>query len=135
MATQLLKLSPDDDIYDAIDALLRRKFSGAPVVDGKGALVGILSEKDCLRLLADASMHELPGGKVGDYMTRDVVTVLPETDIFSLAGYFLHRNFRRLPVVTAKGELVGQISRRDVLKGIQQMHQPKKRYPDYRRPQ
>lgn len=135
MAKKLLTLRPEDDIYDAIAALISRKFSGAPVVDGSGALVGVLSEKDCLRLLADGSMHELPGGRVADYMTRNVETVLPSTDIVSLAGHFLRNNYRRLPVVTAEGRLVGQVSRRDVLVGIQRMHEPQTSYPDYRRPQ
>ncbi len=134
MATKLLTLRADDDIYDAIGSLLSRRFSGAPVVDRNGSLIGILSEKDCLRLLANGSMHELPGGRVGDFMSTEVTTVLPEADIFRLAGHFLHHNHRRVPVVTEEGKLVGQVSRRDVLMGIQKMYQPKNPYPDYRRP-
>jgi CBS domain-containing protein len=51
MATELLSFSPDDDIIHAMRVLLKRHFSGAPVLDDNGKLVGMLSQKDCLEIV------------------------------------------------------------------------------------
>ena len=60
----------------------------------------------------------MPGGPVSKFMTDVVLTVIPNSDLFSVADIFLKNNFRRMPVVEGK-KLVGQISRRDVLRAIQ----------------
>lgn len=117
MITKVIKLDPDMDVYEAINMLLEFKISGAPVVKDD-QLVGVLSEKDCLRILANGSFHDLPGGHVKDYMSIVVRTVNPETDIFAAADIFLQHNFRRLPVVK-DNKLVGIISRHDILRAIQ----------------
>jgi CBS domain-containing protein len=144
MTDTLLTFTPETDLNVAIDGLVSRGFSGAPVVEngqrGTGStLVGILSEKDCLRLVSNEAWfslngHELPTGTVGDYMTRDVRTVSPSTDLMTLAHLFIQNPFRRLPVVD-DDVLVGLVTRRNVLQGIQIMRSPKSPYPDYRRPQ
>ncbi len=80
-------------------------------------------------------MYELPEGKtVRDYMTRVVATVNDDTLLITIAGMFASNSYRRIPVVDREGRLVGQISRRDVLKGIKRVRNTKRRYPDYRRP-
>ena len=79
---------------------------------------GILSEKDCLRVFANGSFHNMPGGLVKDFMTKAVATVYQEMDLFMVADIFLKHNYRRMPVVNGD-VLVGQISRRDVLCAIQ----------------
>lgn len=118
MITDVVTLDPDTDVYEAIHKLLERKISGTPIVkDGK--IVGVLSEKDCLRILANGTFHELPGGPVSNYMSTPVHTIHPDADIFAVADIFLKNNFRRVPVVR-EHKLVGQISRRDVLRAIQE---------------
>jgi CBS domain-containing protein len=114
MVTNVVTLRPDMPIREAIDILLKHRISGAPVVDAAGHLLGTLSEKDCLRVFANAAFYHTDPGEVEDYMTRDVCTIDPEADLFRAADIFLKNSFRRLPVVE-NGRLVGQISRRDVL--------------------
>lgn len=114
MATKLVTLRPEMSIHDAIAVLLKHHISGAPVVDAGQRLVGILSEKDCLRVVASGAFHTSAAGMVEEYMSREVQTVDPETDVFRVADMFLSRSFRRLPVVE-NGRLIGQVSRRDVL--------------------
>ena len=72
MTRSVVTLSPDMDVYGALQRLLKKKISGAPVVDLDGHLVGVLSEKDCLKVLTGEALDGLPEGKVSDYMTRSV---------------------------------------------------------------
>ena len=118
MTTRLITLRKDMDVYFAIGLLLKNNISGAPVIDNDNNLCGILSEKDCLRIFANGSFYDMPGGSVSQFMTDMVLTVEATSDLFSVADKFLKHNFRRMPVVKGK-KLVGQISRRDVLRAIQ----------------
>ena len=100
--------------------LLDKSLSGAPVVDGEGNLVGVLSKKDCLKVAFSASYHKDWGGPVSDYMNRDVQTVEADTDIVEVAEIFLKGPYRRFPVME-NGRLVGQISRHDVLRALDEL--------------
>lgn len=114
---ELIAFSPDQTIQDAIDIIIEKRISGAPVLDGNGKLVGMLSEKDCLKIIVDQAYHNLPieSKKVADYMTANAKTVTPDSDVVAAANQFLHTPIRRMPVVD-NGVLKGQISRRDILR-------------------
>ena len=114
MATKLVTLSPQMDIFDAIGLLLKHKVSGAPVVDDEGKFVGIFSEKDCLSVIVKAVYEQLPTTKLFAFVSTDVYTIDEEADLLTIAQIFLNRPFRRVPVLRSE-KLVGQISRRDVL--------------------
>lgn len=120
MVREVVTVRPDTDAYDAIALLLKHRISGMPVVDESGKLVGILSEIDCLETLIDSRYHNMPTALVKDLMSRDLQTVSPDTDILKIAELFLHERYRRLPVLD-KGRLVGQVSRRDVLRALEDM--------------
>ncbi len=117
MARKLLTLKSDTEILDAVAFLLKHKISGAPVVDNDKQLVGVISEKDCLNLLAKGVRGNVPHGSIAEFMTTEVETISPDMDLYYAAGLFLKRNYRRFPVVE-DGVLVGQISRRDILRAI-----------------
>lgn len=123
MSTELVTFNPNQDINEAIGAMLDRKISGAPVLDDSGTLVGILSEKDCLKVLIDDAYHNQfhTENKVSDYMSTDVETVSIESSVVDVANKFNSRRFRRFPVVDAEGKVRGQISRRDILKAAQKL--------------
>ena len=78
----------------------------------------MLSEKDCLKVALSAGYHGEWGGRVTEYMTPEVETVDADTSILDVARKFIEGRFRRFPVVK-DNRLVGQISRRDVLKALQ----------------
>ena len=122
MTKKLVKFSPETGIYYAINELVKHGISGAPVVDENNHCIGILSEKDCLRVLANGVFHGEAAGSVKDYMTDVVKTIESDIDIFSVADFFLKNHYRRLLVVEM-GVLVGQISRRDVLRAVCQISQ------------
>lgn len=122
MTRKLIILSPKTDIYEAIHILVKKGISGAPVVDEDGKLMGMLSEYDCLKVMTSGAFEGLPEGKVADYMTCPVTTIKPEASIFDVVTTFIRNPIRRLPVMDGKGQLLGQISRRDVLVAIESMH-------------
>lgn len=115
MVTHLVTLTPDMDVFDAIDCLLKHKISGAPVVDEDGNFVGVFSEHCSISLLVAAAYDGTPTNRIDPFVERDVATVSPDTDLLTIAERFLNTHQRRLPVLD-EGFLVGQISRRDVLK-------------------
>lgn len=117
MATELVTFSPDTIIHKAIQVLLDKRLSGAPVVDGPDKLIGMLSKKDCLKVVLSSSYHQDWGGTVREFMSPDVVTLDADTDLVSAAEFFLGSNYRRFPVIR-DGRLVGQISRADVLRAL-----------------
>lgn len=117
MAKRLVTLSPEMEINHAMSVLLDGRISGAPVVDDKGKLVGVLSKKDCLKAALNSSYYQEWGGTVADYMARDVETLEADMDLVQAAEQFLSSHFRRFPVMR-DGRLAGQISRADVLRGL-----------------
>lgn len=118
MATGLITFSPDTELFEAINTLLEYKISGAPVVQD-GVLVGLISEVDCLRAILALTYHEEElGGQVKDCMTTEVETVPSDATIIEVAKTFIDKGRRRLPVVEGN-KLVGQISRRDILRAVE----------------
>jgi len=117
MDIEVFSLQPGIEILDAVGFLLEHHVTGAPVVDEAGHLVGMLTEKDCLKLIATGAAANRPRGTVADFMTTAVTTISPDTDVYYAAGLFLHQGFRRFPVVEA-GKLVGAITRFDILRVI-----------------
>jgi len=117
MSASLVTLSPSTAILEAVRQLVEHRISGAPVVDQQGNLVGLLSEKDCMRIALQAGYHSEAAGTVAEYMHKEVKTVDAERNIVDVAMMFIEDDYRRYPVMK-DGRLVGQISRRDVLKAL-----------------
>jgi CBS domain-containing protein len=116
----MITFKPDQSIQEVIAKIIETKISGAPVVDDNKRMVGIISEKDCLRLIVDQAYHNLPAEsrKVSDYMTANVKTLSPKTNVVEAAIEFLNSSVRRFPVIE-NGTLLGQVSRRDILRAAQ----------------
>ena len=112
MTKKLVTLGPDTTAEEAIEILLKHKISGAPVVDADGTLAGIVSEYQLLAVIYDDGFKSQP---VEDLMTKEVLTVDEETSLIKIANLFIVHRIRRLPVLR-EGELVGQISRRDIIR-------------------
>lgn len=119
MTRNLITFSPSESMYHVTSILVEKGYSGAPVVDAEGRLVGVISEGDCLKQVVRGKYTNSPElvGTVGEFMTPDPVTVGPEENILQVASLFLKLRLRRFPVLE-NGKLVGQISQRDVLAAI-----------------
>ena len=119
MSKNLITFRPDQTMDEVMDILIARKISGGPVIDETGALVGVISEGDCLKQVVKGKYHNIPtlSGKVADFMATDVKSISQDVNIFELADMFLTMRLRRFPVLH-NGRLVGQISQKDVIKAV-----------------
>ena len=117
MATELVSFAPGDDIIKAMRTLLERHLSGAPVLDQDGKLVGLLSQRDCMEIVYHTAYHRDWGGQVGQYMSRKIEHLDADCSILEAAEKFLHSSYRRFPVLR-EGRLVGQISRHDIMRAL-----------------
>ena len=117
MAKELITFQSDTLIETAMETFLTNKISGAPVLDDKGNLVGVLSEKDCMKTLFEATYYNNLGGFVKEYMSTDLTTINIHDTLSNVTDQFIKSRFRRFPVMEGE-KLVGQISRRDILRAI-----------------
>ena len=117
MTTSLITFSPSQKVHSVVEAIIKNKISGGPVVNEKNELVGIISEGDCLKQLRESRYYNMPLEEdlVEKRMIRDVETIDGDMDIFDAANKFLSSKRRRFPIVQ-NGKLVGQISQKDILK-------------------
>lgn len=145
MTTNLVTLSPNDTIRDATTIFAVESISGAPVVDEKYRMVGILSGDDILELIMDYDKkigsdskdhmlsfymdanvedpevrnlaHKISDTKVSDIMTRTVLSTSPNANIIDLLKSMINMNINRVPVLE-KGVLIGIVSRADIIFSI-----------------
>jgi len=120
MTRKLITFKPSTPLFEAMNTMLEQRISGAPVVDDAGQLIGVLSEIDFLEEVLKRSYHGSIEGTVSEVMTEGAQSVPADTDIYSVSEIFVRDRRRRLPVVH-EGRLVGQISRRDVLKAVKDL--------------
>ena len=114
MQKDIVRLSPDMPIRDAVAALVKARSQVAPVLDDTGSIVGVLTQKDCFRSALNAGYYRQWRGSAKDYMTTEVETLDAETDFVTAAEAFINKPFRAYPVVR-NGELVGVLTRTDLL--------------------
>jgi CBS domain-containing protein len=115
-----------------VGLLCKNRISGVPVVDGKGRLVGLISERDVLEAMypdrpelrqrragtpgarADREIASIASSEI---MVGEVITAAPDTDILRLASLMAVNKIRRIPIVE-EGRLVGIVSQGDVYRAI-----------------
>ncbi len=143
MATEVLSFRPDDNVQDAMRALVLRDIDGAPVLDAEGRVVGLLSTADLIveeaRIPLPAvitllgAVMELPrsrkkyehdlskalGATVGEVMQDTVPSTLGPEDTLETAATLMHdEDLERVPVVDDDGRLVGIVGRGDIVRAI-----------------
>jgi CBS domain-containing protein len=106
--------SPDETVEQAAGLLDQRKVGAMVVVNRSGAVVGIISERDVVRVVAQEGAAGL-GQPVSSCMTRDVIFAMPSESLDALMERMTDRRVRHLPVLDA-GKLVGIVSIGDLVK-------------------
>ncbi|TPG37468.1 CBS domain-containing protein [Mycolicibacterium hodleri] len=109
----VLTVAPDTLVSDLLSGLVTRNV-GAMVVVGSEGLIGIVSERDVVRMLHEHGAGAL-GRPVVDIMTSEVVTCSPNDTVDSLSGLMTTHRVRHVPVVE-NGQLAGIVSIGDVVK-------------------
>lgn len=141
MVKKVITINKDASVNELSELLIKNKISGVPVVDDNGSLVGIATEGDLI--VKDADLHfpryfklldsiiyleslnkfkrnlkKYLGTKVEDVMTVKVKTVNVDTPVNEVANIMIRNNVNRVPVLNRKGNLVGIITRADIVKSM-----------------
>jgi CBS domain-containing protein len=137
MSRDVVTVSPDETILHAARLMLQRKFSGLPVVDAAGTLVGIVTEGDFLRRTETGTVRRRPrwleflagpGRLAGEYtrtagqfvkevMTRDVCVVTEDTTLEDVVNLMEDRHIKRVPVIRGN-QVVGIVTRQNLLRAL-----------------
>ncbi|MBS4002722.1 MAG: CBS domain-containing protein [Afipia sp.] len=138
MTRKVIKVAPGDSIADAARLMLDNHLSGLPVVDLKGALVGIVTERDLLRRREIGTQRKRPrwldfilgpgrqaadyvqtaGRRVDEIMTRDVQTVTEDTPLSDVVAIMERYRIKRVPVMNGNNKLTGIISRQNFVRAV-----------------
>ena len=118
MTSTVITAKEDMLVTDVIKLLLRWHISGLPIVDDDDRLVGIITEHDVVNFALSGHAADTTAAEV---MTKNVVTYSPETLVVEIINYFAAHRIRRVPVVDG-GNVVGIISRRDIVRYMDQMY-------------
>lgn len=140
MISPVVTVSPKTTYEETAAILHKHQISGVPVVNGRGKLAGIVSEKDLFRAmyplyeeyllephayynqeLQEEEIRAIRTQPVEKYMSTQVVTIDAEASILHAGGLMLARGFHRLPVLH-EGKLVGIVSREDIYGAILKKH-------------
>ena len=135
MTTRVVAVKRNATFKDIATLLTEYRVSAFPVLDDEGKVIGVVSEADMLSkeaLVADMGVQAARLGRIsgspyhdefakaaavtaGDLMTKPPVVVTPDEPVTSAARLMYHGRVKRLPVVGEKGQLIGIVSRADVL--------------------
>ena len=141
MVKEVITIQKDASVEELSELLLKNKISGVPVIDSDGKLVGIATEGDLI--IKDSDLHfpqyfklldsiiyleslnkfkknlkKFLGTKVEDVMTAKIRTVKEETPVSEAANMMIKYNINRVPVLDSKDEMVGIVTRADIVKSM-----------------
>ena len=111
--TEVTTVGAEDTVYHAIKKLVEKNIGSLLVVDEKGAIAGIITERDILKE-CDQRLQSLGETKVGDVMTKKLIVASPEDDIDYVENIMTENRIRHLPIVSGE-KLEGIISIGDLV--------------------
>ena len=127
MTTDVVSVKRETPIYEAMELLINNEITGMPVVDDDMTLVGVITEKDCLRLFyADEDEKDKT---VRHFMTHPAVHYNENDSLQSICDFMMINYFRRVPITSKEGKVVGILSRPDVIGHILQLRRDEKLVP------
>lgn len=141
MSRDPIVVRPETPLKEAIQILAEKHFSGLPVVDDTGKLIGVISETDLMWqetgvtppayiMILDSviflnnptqyerDLHKALGQTVGEVMSSDPVTVAPDKSLRDAANLMHDRKVHRLPVVDPAGKVIGILTRGDIVRAM-----------------
>lgn len=138
MSTHVHCIEPATSLQEVVDFMLKHEISNAPVVERVGNrrhLLGFVSEADCLEFLSNEMFYgnPSPAQTAEKIMKKHPTCVGPDADIFALTSVFMAHGFRHLPVVDSDHDLLGIVSRRDILASLSDYYRQWNRESDRQR--
>ncbi|MEF2554225.1 CBS domain-containing protein [Aurantimonas sp. A2-1-M11] len=136
MTDEVIAARPGATVAEIAELLLKHRISAVPILDDADRVVGIVSEGDLVLRIDDTADHgswwlrlfagpgspaeyvKRHGRRAEDVMTRNVISVAPETPLGEIAHLLERRRIKRVPVIDQAGRLVGIISRSNLLQGL-----------------
>jgi len=122
MSSPVVSLSPDTKLLQAQDLIQKRRFRHIPITAVDGNIVGILSDRDVLRALANPagsnirSSANVVQSSVRHFMSQPVLVAKPETEIRAIVSVMFEEHIGAMPIVYDTGQLAGMITRSDILR-------------------
>ncbi len=137
MSARVVSISPDAGVLEAVRLMLQNHISGLPVIDGSGALVGMVTEGDFLRRAETGTERKRPrwleflvgpnrlaeeyveshARKVGEMMTREPITITEDTALDEIVQVMERRRIKRVPVMRGT-QVVGIVSRSNLMHAV-----------------
>jgi CBS domain-containing protein len=144
MVSPVITVGENETVRNVAELLIAKRISAVPVVDGAGKLVGIVTEADLMRRAETETERSYPwwlslltsdravaadyvrshAVKIKDLMTREVRTAAPETPLYEIAELFEKYHIRRVPIISGDGNLVGIVSRANIIQAIASARPP-----------
>ena len=141
MSRDPIVVKPETPLNEAVQILAQRRISGLPVVDDAGQLVGIISETDLMwqetgvtppayimfldsviylqnPATYERDLHKALGQTVGEVMSKNSITVSPDKTVREAAKLMQDHNVHRLPVLDSEGQVIGILTRGDVIRAM-----------------
>jgi CBS domain-containing protein len=134
MTSQVISISKYESVVHVANILADKNISGLPVVDKENKVIGIITQadilsmvgvgrdhtfKDLLKYMLGEPLHERRvGDHVGDIMTAPALTIRPEASVADAVRIMDEKRIRRLTVVNSANELIGIVTRADILKAV-----------------
>lgn len=111
MKKDVVSLGVNDNISSAIKTMIEKNIGGIPIVDDDNVVVGIVSERDFVRTVADITTSK----SVNKYMSDKVVTASPDISVGEATRTMIEKGFRRIPIVK-EDVLLGIVTASDVMR-------------------
>lgn len=115
MTAPVMTLSQEESIRKAGELFRNKRFRHLPIVNSEGILVGIISDRDYLRVLADSLSLSAP---IRDYMVTRILTTESDSKIREAASIMFYERVGCLPVVSPGREVIGILTRTDILRAL-----------------
>jgi CBS domain-containing protein len=113
MTKKVVSVKKDTPIYEALELLRKNDITGMPVIEDDMTLVGVITEKDVLELFFTEGYSQ--NKTVDFFMTRPAISFGEDESLESVCDFLMVKYFRRVPIISTKGKLVGIISRPDII--------------------
>ncbi len=123
MNRSYVTIKSEQNITEVAKVIAENGLTGAPVVNDRGMLIGVISEKDCLKYLLDLKYYNSEDAPVSKYMSKTVMTIDESEKLMYMTELFIKNNYQLYPVIDEDGLLKGVITRSILFKELNKLSQ------------